>query len=36
MATVYEPVPKSMHKYFHIVNLIAGAFVIYRSMAGDS
>lgn len=36
MATVYEPIPRSMHKYFHIVNLIAGAFVIYRSMMGNT
>ena len=36
MATVYEPIPRSMHKYFHIVNLIAGAFVIYRSLAGNT
>ena len=33
MATVYEPIPKSMHKYFHLVNLIAGAFVIYKALS---
>ena len=33
MSTAYEPVPKSMHKYFHLVNLIAGAFVIYKALS---
>jgi hypothetical protein len=32
MATAYEPIPKSMHKYFHLVNAIAGAFVIYKAL----
>ncbi len=36
MATAYEPIPRSMFKYFHIVNLLAGAFVIYRSMAANA
>jgi hypothetical protein len=36
MATAYEPVPKSMHKYFHLVNLIAGAFVVYRALVGNA
>lgn len=34
MATAYEPIPKSMHPYFYVVNVAAGAFVVYRSMAG--
>jgi hypothetical protein len=32
MATAYEPIPKPMHKYFHLVNVIAGAFVIYKAL----
>jgi hypothetical protein len=36
MATAYEPIPKSMHKYFHLVNLLAGAFVIYKSLKGHA
>jgi hypothetical protein len=36
MATAYEPIPKSMHKYFHLVNLIAGAFVIYKALNGHA
>jgi hypothetical protein len=32
MATIYEPIPKSMHKYFHLVNVIAGAFVVYKAL----
>jgi hypothetical protein len=33
MATAYEPIPKAMHKYFHLVNLIAGAFVVYKALS---
>jgi hypothetical protein len=33
MATAYEPIPKSMHKYFYLVNLLAGAFVIYKTLS---
>jgi hypothetical protein len=36
MATAYQPIPKSMHKYFHLVNLIAGAFIIYKALSGHS
>jgi hypothetical protein len=36
MATIYEPVPKAMHKYYHLVNLIAGAFVMYRTLSGHT
>lgn len=36
MATAYEPIPKSMHKYFHLVNLMAGAFVIYKALKGHT
>jgi hypothetical protein len=36
MATAYEPIPKSMHKYFHLVNLMAGAFVIYKALKGHA
>jgi hypothetical protein len=36
MATAYEPIPKSMHKYFHLVNLLAGAFVIYKALNGHA
>ncbi len=32
MATAYEPIPRSMHKYFHVVNAIAGAFVVYKAL----
>jgi hypothetical protein len=32
MATAYQPIPKSMHKYFHLVNLLAGAFVVGKSI----
>jgi len=32
MATAYEPLPKSMHKYFFVVNMIAGAFLLYRAL----
>jgi hypothetical protein len=34
MATAYPPIHPSMHKYIHLVNLIAGAFVIYRALTG--
>lgn len=36
MANVYEPIPKSMHKYVHLVNLIAGAYVIYKTLNGHA
>ncbi len=36
MATAYEPIPKSMHKYFHLVNLLAGAYVIYKALNGHA
>ncbi len=36
MATAYEPIPKSMHKYFHLVNFAAGAFVIYKALKGHA
>lgn len=36
MATAYEPIPKSMHKYFHLVNLLAGAFVVYKAFQGHA
>ena len=36
MATAYEPIPKSMHKYFHLVNLIAGAYVVYKALKGHA
>lgn len=36
MSTAYEPIPRSMHKYFHLVNLIAGAFVIYKALSGHA
>ena len=32
MATIYEPIPKAMHKYFHLVNAVAGAFVVYKAI----
>ncbi len=32
MSTTYEPIPKSMHKYFHLVNIVAGAFVIWKAL----
>jgi hypothetical protein len=32
MSTAYEPIPRSMHKYFHLVNLIAGAFIVYKAL----
>jgi hypothetical protein len=32
MANIYEPVPKSMHKYFHLANLIAGAYIVYKAL----
>jgi hypothetical protein len=32
MATAYPPIPKSMHKYFHLVNLLAGAYVVYKGL----
>ena len=32
MANIYEPIPKSMHKYFHLVNLIAGAYIVYKAL----
>jgi hypothetical protein len=34
MATAYPPIPKEMHKYFHLVNLIAGAIVVYKALSG--
>jgi hypothetical protein len=36
MSTAYEPLPKSMHKYVHLVNLIAGAFVVYKALRGHA
>jgi hypothetical protein len=36
MATVYPPIPKSMHKYFHLVNLLAGAYVVYKGLTADA
>lgn len=36
MATAYPPIPKSMHKYFHLVNLLAGAFVVGKSILDHS
>ena len=36
MATAYPPIPKSMHKYFHLVNLIAGAYVVYKALSGHT
>ncbi len=36
MSTAYEPIPKAMHKYIHVVNAIAGAFVIYKALSGKS
>ena len=36
MATAYEPIPKAMHKYFYLVNLLAGAFVIYKALNGHA
>jgi hypothetical protein len=32
MSVTYEPIPKAMGKYFHLVNAIAGAFVIYKAL----
>jgi hypothetical protein len=36
MATMYEPIPKAMHKYFHMVNAIAGGFVFYKALGGPA
>lgn len=36
MATAYEPIPKSMHKYIHLVNVIAGAFVLYKALIDNA
>jgi hypothetical protein len=36
MATIYEPIPKPMHKYFHVVNVIAGAFVVYKALTAGA
>jgi len=36
MATAYQPIHPSMHKYFHLVNLIAGAYVVYKALSGHS
>jgi hypothetical protein len=36
MSAVYEPIPKSMHKYYHLVNLAAGAFVIFKALSGHA
>jgi hypothetical protein len=35
MANIYQPIPKAMHKYFHLVNLIAGAFIVYKALSGQ-
>jgi hypothetical protein len=32
MATAYQPIHPSTHKYFHLVNLLAGAFVVGKSI----
>src|SRR5262249_47037042 len=34
MANIYQPIPRSMHKYFHLVNLLAGAFIVYKALSG--
>ena len=31
LAPIYEPIPKAMHKYYHLVNLVVGAFIIYKA-----
>ncbi len=34
LSSSYEPIPPSMNKYVYLVNIIAGAFVIYKAFAG--
>ena len=29
MANIYEPIPPEMHKFYHLVNFMAGAVIIY-------
>ena len=31
LAPIYDPIPRAMHKYYHLVNLVVGAFVIYKA-----
>jgi len=32
MATIYQPIPKEMHKYYHLANIVAGAFVVGKAL----
>lgn len=36
MATAYPPIPKSMHKYFYAVNILAGAYVVYKGLTAGA
>jgi hypothetical protein len=32
LAPIYDPIPKQLHKYYHLVNIAAGAFVVYKAL----
>jgi len=32
LATIYDPIPKAMHKFYYLVNLLVGAVVIYKAV----
>ena len=34
MSVAYEPIPKTLHKYFYLANLLAGAFIVGRALIG--
>lgn len=32
MANIYRPIPKEMHKYYHLVNIVAGLFIVGKAL----
>jgi len=36
MSVAYEPIPRTVHKYFYAVNLLAGAFIIARALTAGA
>ncbi len=35
LATIYPPIPKEMHKYYHIVNAAVGLFVVGKALVDN-
>jgi len=36
MSVAYEPIPKPLHKYFYLANLLAGAFIVTRALTAGA